>query len=55
MKKLSALITIIAGLMALPATNALAAWTELGSNDAMTVLVDLDTLKRDGDKAQILF
>jgi len=54
MKKLCPLIIITVGLMALPVTNALAAWTELGSNDAMTVLVDLDTIKRDGDKAQIL-
>jgi len=54
MKKLSALITITVGLMALPATNALAAWTELGSNDAMSVLVDTATLRKDGDKAQIL-
>ena len=54
MKKLATLITITAGLTVLPIANALAAWTELGSNDAMSVSIDSDTLRRDGDKAQIL-
>jgi len=54
MKKITALITITAGLAVLPASYALAAWTELGANDVMTVSIDTDTLRKDGDKAQIL-
>ena len=54
MKTLPALIAITASLAVIPASNALAAWTELGANDAMSVSVDVDTLSRNGDKAQIM-
>ena len=54
MKKLSALITITLGLMALPATNALAAWKEIGQNEQSTISIDAATLQSSGDKAQIM-
>ena len=34
--------------------NANAAWKELGSNDAMTVYVDVDTVQTQGEKTQIV-
>ena len=54
MKKLSTLITITVGLMALPATNALAAWKEIGQNEQSTISVDAATLQSSGGKAQIM-
>jgi hypothetical protein len=41
-------------LLLLPATSAVAAWQEIGSNEQSTVSLDIETLKRDGDKAQIM-
>ena len=41
-------------LLALPMTSAFAAWQEIGSNEQSTVSLDIETLKRDGDKAQIM-
>jgi hypothetical protein len=41
-------------LLLLPATSAIAAWQEIGSNEQSTVSLDISTLKRDGDKAQIM-
>ena len=38
----------------LPISSAFAAWQEIGSNEQSTVSLDIDTLKRDGDKAQIM-
>ena len=53
MKKLS-FITICTALSILPMMSALAAWQELGYNELMSVSVDVDTLQRSGDKAQIM-
>ena len=39
---------------ALPISSAFAAWQEIGSNEQSTVSLDIDTLKRDGDKVQIM-
>ena len=39
---------------ALPISSAFAAWQEIGSNEQSTVSLDIETLKRDGDKAQIM-
>jgi hypothetical protein len=36
------------------AGNALAAWQEIGQNELTVVLVDVTTLKLEGDKAQIM-
>jgi len=41
-------------LILLPATSAIAAWQEIGFNEQSTVSLDIETLKRDGDKAQIM-
>jgi len=41
-------------LLLIPATSAVAAWQELGSNEQSTVSIDISTLKKDGDKAQII-
>jgi hypothetical protein len=41
-------------LLLLPATSAVAAWQEIGSNEQSTVSIDMSTLKRDGDKARIM-
>jgi hypothetical protein len=38
----------------LPISSAFAAWQEIGFNEQSTVSLDIETLKRDGDKAQIL-
>ena len=35
-------------------SNAYAAWKELGSNDLMAVYIDLDTVKVQGEKAQVI-
>jgi hypothetical protein len=51
MKKWLATVTC---LLALPMTSAFAAWQEIGSNEQSTVSLDIETLKRDGDKAQIM-
>jgi hypothetical protein len=53
MKKIHAL-TLLTTLTLLPLSNTFAAWTELGSNEAMVVYVDTDTINRSGEKAQIL-
>lgn len=53
MKKISAL-TVITALTLLPLSNSFAAWQELGSNEAMVVYVDLDTITDSGEKARIL-
>jgi hypothetical protein len=47
-------IATIACLAALPMTSAFAAWQEIGSNEQSTVSLDIETLKKDGDKAQIM-
>lgn len=39
---------------ALPISSAFAAWQEIGSNEQSTVSLDIETLKRDSDKAQIM-
>lgn len=39
---------------ALPISSAFAVWQEIGSNEQSTVSLDIETLKRDGDKAQIM-
>ncbi len=54
MKKFTTLVLLTSSLVALPVSNCLAAWQELGANERMSVYVDVDTLKADGDKAQIL-
>jgi hypothetical protein len=41
-------------LLLLTATSAIAAWQEIGSNEQSTVSLDISTLKRDGDRAQIM-
>jgi hypothetical protein len=41
-------------LLLLPATSAIAAWQEIGSNEQSTVSLDISTLKRDGDRAQMM-
>jgi len=38
----------------LPISSTFAAWQEIGSNEQSTVSLDIETLKRDGDKAQIM-
>jgi hypothetical protein len=47
-------LATVACLAALPTTSAVAAWQEIGSNEQSTVSLDIETLKRDGDKAQIM-
>lgn len=47
-------ICIAALMTAISSTSAWAAWTELGANEAMSVSVDIDTLQRNGETAQIL-
>jgi hypothetical protein len=44
----------IAALSLLLTGNALAAWQEIGQNEQAVVLVDVTTLKLEGDKAQIM-
>jgi len=39
---------------ALPISSAFAAWQEIGSNEQSNVSLDIETLKREGDKAQIM-
>ena len=53
MKKIYTL-TLFTAITLLPLTNSFAAWKELGSNDAMVVFVDLDTISDSGEKAQIM-
>jgi hypothetical protein len=53
MKKIHVL-SIATTLCLLPFSNSFAAWTELGSNEAMVVYVDADTITSSGEKAQIL-
>jgi len=55
MKKLTSFLipTTLAFLMS-PISRAYAEWKELGSNEAMVVYVDLDTIRDSGEKAQIL-
>jgi hypothetical protein len=47
-------LATVACLAALPMTSAFAAWQEIGSNEQSTVSLDIETLKKDGDKAQIM-
>lgn len=47
-------IAVVACLSALTSASALAAWQEIGANEQSTVSLDIETLKRDGDKAQIM-
>jgi hypothetical protein len=47
-------ITIAACITILPISSAFAAWQEIGFNEQSTVSLDIETLKRDGDKAQIM-
>ncbi len=47
-------LAAVACLAVLPMTTASAAWQEIGSNEQSTVSLDISTLKRDGDKAQIM-
>jgi hypothetical protein len=47
-------LATLACLAALPMSSAFAAWQEVGFNEQSTVSLDIDTLKRDGDKAQIM-
>ena len=47
-------LATVACLATLPVTSAFAAWQEIGSNEQSTVSLDISTLKRDGDKAQIM-
>jgi hypothetical protein len=55
MKKLTSFLipTTLAVLMS-PISSAYAEWKELGSNEAMVVYVDLDTVRTGGEKTQIL-
>jgi len=55
MKKLNShlILTTLLGLM-WPIHNAYAEWKELGSNAAMVVYVDLDTIRDSGEKGQIM-
>ncbi len=54
MKKLTTLMAIATTLVALPATNAFAAWKEIGQNEQSTISVDVATLQASGGKAQIM-
>jgi len=47
-------IATIACLAALPMTSTFAAWQEIGSNEQSRVSLDIETLKKDGDRAQIM-
>lgn len=47
-------LATVACLAALPMTSAFATWQEIGSNEQSTVSLDIQTLKKDGDKAQIM-
>ena len=55
MKKLTSFLipTTLAVLM-FPISSAYAEWKELGSNEAMVVYVDLDTVRTSGERTQIL-
>jgi hypothetical protein len=53
MKKSIAHLSIAALSLSLTG-NVLAAWQEIGQNEQTVVLVDVTTLKLDGDKAQIM-
>jgi hypothetical protein len=52
MKKI--LVSISSVALLLTYSHAFAAWKELGSNELMVVSVDLDTVRTQGDKAQIM-
>ena len=54
MKIIAILKVVITGFLLISGINVHAAWRELGSNDVMSVSVDLNTLTRNGDKAQIV-
>jgi hypothetical protein len=47
-------LATVAFLAVLPMATASAAWQEIGSNEQSTVSLDISTLKKDGDKAQIM-
>lgn len=51
MRKWIAAVTCLAFL---PVTSTYAAWQEIGSNEQSTVSLDISTLKRDGDTAQMM-
>ena len=54
MKKLTILNAIITGLVTLSASNAFAAWTEIGQNEQSTISVDTATLQSNTSTGQIL-
>ncbi len=41
-------------MFALSSNSALAAWDELGSNEFITILIDKSSIKKSGDKVQVL-
>ena len=47
-------MAIAACITALPISSAFAAWQVIGSNEQSTVSLDISTLKRDGDRAQMM-
>jgi hypothetical protein len=53
MKK-NLLASLTASILLLAIGNANAAWKELGANEVMAVYVDLDTVRTQGEKAQIV-
>jgi len=52
MKILLQLLT--AWILALSSSFSYAAWSELGNNDFITILVDKSSIKKSGDKVQVL-
>lgn len=55
MKTIHSLITSALAIVAMSSVgNAFAEWKELGSNAAMVVYVDLETIRTSGEKAQIM-
>jgi len=55
MKKIHSLFTVIFAFTAMaPLSNAFAEWRELGSNELIVVYVDLETIRDNGEKAQIM-
>ena len=52
---MNALLKLVAfSFFTLFANVSFAAWEELGSNDFMTVLIDKSSIKKSGDKVQVL-
>lgn len=52
MKTILQLLSV--SIFALSSNVALAAWDELGSNEFITILVDKSSIKKSGDKVQVL-